>query len=82
MARQHDPSGIQGLAFSKRVEKLKRDPALVLHRELVSGLFEDGHWTFVCSEHRPGRFLDEAEVTQHFLSREHGHVAIASTKVK
>jgi hypothetical protein len=55
--------------FLKRVTHAKLD--LPANNDMISGLFEDFQWKFVCSEHRPERFMDEIQLKKHFADVGH-----------
>ncbi|MFI5421024.1 MAG: hypothetical protein ACHQ1H_08665 [Nitrososphaerales archaeon] len=50
--------------FVQRVKHAKLD--LPASNDLISGLFEDSQWKFVCADHVPSRFVDEKELKKHF----------------
>ena len=57
--------------FMKRLNEVKRDPSISPFAGLVSGLFENSEWVFVCSEHLTGRFVDEEKLKAHFNTESH-----------
>ncbi|MGI0091451.1 MAG: hypothetical protein ACREBS_07060 [Nitrososphaerales archaeon] len=72
--KEKDPVEEEAKEFHTRVKKVKHDePELRLYAGLISGLLEEGRWTFICSEHLEGRYRDETELKQHFLSGQEGH---------
>jgi hypothetical protein len=52
--------------FLSRVNKVKVDPMIKGHGNMVSGLLERKRWTFVCSKHVTKRFENEEELRRHF----------------
>jgi hypothetical protein len=54
--------------FVKRVAQAKLDPAIRPSGDLVSGLFENNRWVFICSQHAEGRFANEEELKGNFRS--------------
>jgi len=69
-----DPKSIERKLTSEflgRVTKLKKDPEVKRHGDLISGLYERRRWVFVCSEHVHKRFTSEVEVRKHFHSTVH-----------
>jgi len=57
--------------FVKRITLLKVDPAIVGYSDQVSGLFQNGKWMFVCSQHLFARFSSEEELKEHFRMEQH-----------
>jgi hypothetical protein len=57
--------------FLKRIKQLKLDPAIAGYSDLVSGLFENGQWVFVCKQHIEARFSNEGELKEHFKNEVH-----------
>ncbi|MDA4111350.1 MAG: hypothetical protein OK439_02345 [Thaumarchaeota archaeon] len=57
--------------FLKRIKQVKLDPAISRYADLVSGLFENGQWTFICSQHVSARFANEEELKEHFRKEAH-----------
>jgi hypothetical protein len=57
--------------FLKRIKQMKLDPAISGYADLVSGLFENGQWMFVCSQHVSARFSNEEELKEHFRNEAH-----------
>ncbi len=57
--------------FVKRITQAKLDPGIRGHGDLVSGLFENGQWTFICSQHVMARFTSEEELKEHFVKESH-----------
>jgi methionine synthase II (cobalamin-independent) len=55
--------------FLKRVKQAKLD--LPANRDMISGLFENSHWVFICSQHLSGRYADEQELKKHFSEKSH-----------
>jgi hypothetical protein len=57
--------------FLKRLKQVKLDPEIAGYSDLVSGLFENGQWVFICSQHHDGRFSNEEELKEHFRKEKH-----------
>jgi hypothetical protein len=57
--------------FVKRISQVKLDPAIAGYADLVSGLFENGQWVFICSQHVSARFSNEGELKEHFRNEAH-----------
>ncbi len=57
--------------FVKRTTQVKLDPAIKGFSDLVSGLFENDQWVFICSQHVVARFSDEDELKRHFENEAH-----------
>jgi hypothetical protein len=57
--------------FLKRLTQAKLDPAIKPYAELVSGLFENEEWAFICSQHVAARFSNEEELKEHFRNVAH-----------
>ena len=57
--------------FVKRVTQAKLDPVIKPYADLVSGLFENDTWVFICSQHVAGRFSNEEELKDHFRNVAH-----------
>jgi hypothetical protein len=55
--------------FLQRVKQAKLD--LPANKALISGLYEDSTWKFICAEHPPARFLHEVELKKHFQEKAH-----------
>ena len=66
--------------FLKRIRQLKLDPYLSGYSDQVSGLFENGEWVFICSQHVQARFSNEEEVKQHFRKEVHTQSSFEKTK--
>lgn len=62
----------QASEFLSRVNRVKIDPDIKGHGNMVSGLLERKRWTFVCSQHISKRFSSEEEVRKHFNKTAHG----------
>ena len=62
----------QASEFLSRVNRMKMDPEIKGHGNMVSGLLERKRWTFVCSQHVSKRFASEEEVRKHFTKIAHG----------
>jgi len=52
--------------FSKRLAALKKEPMLVLNPFVISGLYENSQWVFICSQHKDVRLKDEDSAREHF----------------
>jgi len=52
--------------FLKRLAALKREPVLATNAFVVSGLYENATWVFICSEHKDVRMKDEDDAREHF----------------
>lgn len=59
------------LEFIKMLKQTKLDPAIRSYSDMVSGLYENDEWVFVCSQHLSGRFLDEKVLKRHFAEESH-----------
>ena len=57
--------------FLKRIKQVKLDPAIRGYSDLVSGLFENGVWISICSQHMSARFSNEEELKEHFKKEAH-----------
>ena len=57
--------------FVKRITQVKLDPVIKGYADLVSGLFENGQWVFICSQHVSARFSNEEELKEHFRTEAH-----------
>jgi hypothetical protein len=57
--------------FLKRVTQAKNDTAIKPYSDLVSGLFENDRWVFICSQHVAARFSNEEELKDHFKNVAH-----------
>jgi hypothetical protein len=57
--------------FLKRISQAKLDPAIKPYADLVSGLFENDVWVFICSQHVAARFSNEEELKEHFRNVAH-----------
>ena len=57
--------------FVKRIAQAKVDPAIIGYSDQVSGLFQNGKWMFVCSQHVFARFANEEELKGHFRNEPH-----------
>ncbi|MFI5419978.1 MAG: hypothetical protein ACHQ1H_03335 [Nitrososphaerales archaeon] len=57
--------------FVKRITQVKLDSAIKGYSDLVSGLFENGQWMFICSQHVSARFSNEEELKEHFRNTPH-----------
>ena len=55
--------------FVQRVKHAKLD--LPANNDLISGLFEDSQWKFICADHIPARFADEKSLKIHFEEEVH-----------
>jgi hypothetical protein len=55
--------------FVQRVKRAKLD--LPANNDLISGLFEDSQWKFICADHIPARFEDEKQLKKHFQEETH-----------
>jgi hypothetical protein len=55
--------------FLQKVKHAKLD--LPANADLISGLYEDFQWKFVCADHQPARFLDEKLLRKHFEEQAH-----------
>jgi hypothetical protein len=55
--------------FLQRVIRAKLE--LPENKYLISGLFEDSRWKFICADHPPARFADEKELKKHFEEEVH-----------
>jgi len=58
--------------FVQRVIHVKLD--LPASNDLISGLFEDSRWKFICADHQSARFVDEKELKKHFEEESHTKV--------
>jgi hypothetical protein len=57
--------------FTHRVMKIKRDPELSKFSFLISGIYEESRWTFVCGKHLSGRYKTEEDLKKHFAKLAH-----------
>ena len=51
--------------FLRRLNALKKEPAISRNDFLISGLYENSAWVFICSEHKDVRLKDEDEAREH-----------------
>jgi hypothetical protein len=60
--------------FRIRVTKVKEDLTIRSgYVYKISGLLENGKWSFVCSEHKAARFESEEGLRKHFQRARHHH---------
>jgi predicted peroxiredoxin len=57
--------------FVRRITQVKLDPSIKGFSDQVSGLFENGQWMFICSQHVSARFYNEEELREHFKNEAH-----------
>jgi len=66
--------------FLKRITQIKLDPEIRGYSDLVSGLFENGQWVFICSQHVSARFSNEEELKEHFRKESHKQSKIGKSQ--
>jgi len=69
------------IEFLKRVMKAKLDPAIRGYSDLISGLFENDHWIFVCSQHVSVRLSDEEELKEHLRTMSHSQTKFGRSQL-